>query len=124
MAGLSTDNLRPGDSIPDADHVTHYCRPRVYPDGQFTAAAFLPRASEVYLSVNWIEFFRAGEDPIERIRCMLGKKLGLRGCLSLGQAGLRGALMTLRSSLCRAGAAAGVYPAAGTLAAALRRGKR
>ena len=84
MTGLATDSIQPGDSIPDTDHVTHYCRPFVYPDGQFAAAAFLPRAAEPYLSLNWIEFFRAAEDPIECIRCALGKKLGLSssGCIA------------------------------------------
>ena len=84
MTGLATDSIQPGDSIPDTDHVTHHCRPFVYPDGQFAAAAFLPRAAEPYLSLNWIEFFRAAEDPIECIRCALGKKLGLSssGCIA------------------------------------------
>ena len=45
-----------GDILPDADHVSRYCKPSaVDRQGQPMAAAFVPRSDETYLSVNWLE---------------------------------------------------------------------
>jgi hypothetical protein len=44
-----------GETIPDSDHVGRYCGARTVDNGEITAAAFMLRSSEVYLSVNWME---------------------------------------------------------------------
>ena len=46
-----------GDILPDADHVSRYCKPSaVDRQGRPMAAAFLPRRDEEFLSVNWLEY--------------------------------------------------------------------
>ena len=46
-----------GDIVPDADHVSGYCKPSaVDRQGRPMAAAFLPRSDEEFLSVNWLEY--------------------------------------------------------------------
>ncbi len=56
--------------IPDSDHVVRYCKPSQVDDGVPSPAAFLPRRTEGYLSVNWLEFFGALSrlDAVERVR--------------------------------------------------------
>ena len=44
-----------GQQIPDADHVARYCRASTVEDGEISAAAFMLRHGEEYLSVNWLE---------------------------------------------------------------------
>jgi len=44
-----------GDNIPPTDHVVHYCYGKMIDDGQILGAAFLPRPTDSYLSVNWLE---------------------------------------------------------------------
>jgi hypothetical protein len=45
-----------GAAIPDENHVARYCKPFTFDeDGQPTLTAFLLRAAETYLSVNWLE---------------------------------------------------------------------
>lgn len=47
-------------SVPDEDHVSRYCKPSaVNESGLPLSAAFLPKQGEEYLSVNWLEYFRA-----------------------------------------------------------------
>src|SRR3989339_1608140 len=41
-----------GDNIPPTDHVVHYCYGKMIDDGQILGAAFLPRPTDSYLSVN------------------------------------------------------------------------
>jgi hypothetical protein len=41
--------------IPEADHVARYCRASTVEDGEISAAAFMLRQGEEYLSVNWLE---------------------------------------------------------------------
>ncbi len=41
--------------IPDIDHVARYCRASTVEDGEISAAAFMLRQGEEYLSVNWLE---------------------------------------------------------------------
>jgi hypothetical protein len=44
-----------GQPIPDFDHVARYCGPRTVENGEISAAAFMLRDGEEYLSVNWLE---------------------------------------------------------------------
>ena len=47
-------------SLPDGDHVSRYCKPSAVDErGLPLSAAFLPKQGEEYLSVNWLEYFRA-----------------------------------------------------------------
>ena len=49
-----------GTELPDADHVSRYCKPAtVGQDGLPIAAAFELRPGEDFLSVNWLEYFVA-----------------------------------------------------------------
>ena len=46
--------------LPDGDHVSRYCRSSAVDErGLPLSAAFLPKQGEEYLSVNWLEYFRA-----------------------------------------------------------------
>jgi hypothetical protein len=44
-----------GQAIPDSDHVARYCKASTVEDGEVSAAAFMMRETEEYLSVNWLE---------------------------------------------------------------------
>lgn len=44
-----------GDVLPDKHHVSRLCLPKTVQDNQLLGAAFLPRAEDNYLSVNWLE---------------------------------------------------------------------
>jgi len=44
-----------GESVPDSDHISRFCKPTQAPDGQIQATAFLLRQGEESLSVNWLE---------------------------------------------------------------------
>ena len=44
-----------GQAIPDSDHVGRYCGARTVENGEISAAAFMLREGEEYLSVNWLE---------------------------------------------------------------------
>ena len=48
-----------GDQLPDADHVSRYCRPRMLENGRPKPGAFHLRPGEEHLSVHWLEFFGA-----------------------------------------------------------------
>lgn len=64
-----------GDPIPDINHVARYCRATA----SDTGAAFLLRAGESFISVNWLEYLRLGtrSEEIEEVRRVLGSKLTL-----------------------------------------------
>lgn len=68
-----------GDQIPDSDHVMRYCGGSSCPSGTITAAAFLLRAVDDYVSVNWLEFLKLKTrvEEIAEIRRVLEKKLTL-----------------------------------------------
>ena len=55
---------------PDQDHVARFCRPRQVYEGQIQATAFMLRAGEESLSVNWLEFLNCSnrENEITKIR--------------------------------------------------------
>jgi len=44
-----------GQPVPEADHVARYCRASSVENGEISAAAFMLRQGEEYLSVNWLE---------------------------------------------------------------------
>lgn len=44
-----------GDSIPETDNVSRYCKPSVVDNGLPLVGAFVPRPSERHVSVNWLE---------------------------------------------------------------------
>ena len=44
-------------ALDDDDHVSRYCSPRTIENGMPTGVAFLPRTTDDYLSVNWLEYF-------------------------------------------------------------------
>lgn len=46
-----------GDPVPDSDHVARFCRPAWVSEGEIQATAFMLRANEESLSVNWLEIF-------------------------------------------------------------------
>ena len=47
-----------GDALPDADHVSRYCKPSTVQDGKVQPNAFFFRDGEDYLSVNWLEYLK------------------------------------------------------------------
>ena len=59
-----------GEKIPDQNHIARFCRPMQAPEGQIQATAFMLRASEESLSVNWLEFLNCSnrESEITKIR--------------------------------------------------------
>jgi hypothetical protein len=70
-----------GDSIPDTDHVSHYCAPKKVSDGRPKPDAFLPRSTESYLSANWLEhehFKQSNACAIDQVRGILGRKIELK----------------------------------------------
>ena len=71
-----------GDPLPDADHVSRYCKPSaVASDGLPKVAAFLPRDDEGHLSVNWLEYLDCPDlgTAVESVRSTFqAKGYGLR----------------------------------------------
>ena len=45
-------------TLDDEDHVSRYCSPRTIDKGVLTGMSFLPRSTDDYLSVNWLEYFK------------------------------------------------------------------
>ena len=69
-----------GDKIPPTDHVAHYCYGKMIDDGQVLASAFLPRPTETYLSVNWLEWFKCSDrsSEIMEVRKRYATKFNLK----------------------------------------------
>lgn len=70
-----------GTLIPNDDQIARYCKPSCVEDGVPLVTAFLPRNDESYLSVNWLEYFRATNPSaaVDRVRDVFCKKgYGLR----------------------------------------------
>jgi len=59
-----------GETIPDQNHIARFCRPMQAPEGQIQATAFMLRADDESLSVNWLEFFNCSnrENEIAKIQ--------------------------------------------------------
>lgn len=66
-----------GPEIPDSNNIARYCSPRTVPDGNLQATAFLLRADESELSVNWLEYLgRANrEGEIDALKEVFARKL-------------------------------------------------
>ena len=58
------------EKIPDQNHIARFCRPMQAPEGQIQATAFMLRACDESLSVNWLEFLNCSsrESEITKIR--------------------------------------------------------
>ncbi len=64
------------EAIPDQSHIARFCRPMQVHDGQIQATAFMLRADEESLSVNWLEFLNCSnrESEITKIRKIYSNK--------------------------------------------------
>jgi hypothetical protein len=54
-----------GEKIPVQNHIARFCRPMQVHDGQIQATAFMLRADEESLSVNWLEFLNCSSRKCE-----------------------------------------------------------
>jgi hypothetical protein len=54
-----------GQAIPDSDHVGRYCKASTVENGEISAAAFMLRETEEYLSVNWLEELNRSDRAIQ-----------------------------------------------------------
>ncbi len=57
-----------GETIPDQNHIARFCRPTQAPEGQIQATAFMLRANEEGLSVNWLEFLNCSNRESEIVK--------------------------------------------------------
>ena len=66
-----------GQAIPDSDHVGRYCKASTVENGEISAAAFMVRKAEEYLSVNWLETLnRSGRaTQISELQSLYARKL-------------------------------------------------
>lgn len=71
-----------GETLPDHDAVLRMCKTKqLHPEtAKPTAAAFLPREGETFLSVNWIQYFGPIplESAVDAIRTVLQQKMSVR----------------------------------------------
>ena len=80
-----------GDPLPDKDHISRYCSPRQVENGLPLAAAFEMRsATEEYLSVNWLEYWKTSDrqNALVHVRAELElkvKKAGRFAVLNVGE---------------------------------------
>lgn len=54
-----------GDKIPEKDNIARFCAPKTAPDGEIQATAFMLRAREENLSVNWLEYLNCSNRDSE-----------------------------------------------------------
>ena len=68
-----------GDKISSQHHIARYCKPTQAQDGQIQATAFMLRAGEESLSVNWLELLRHSvrEGEIAELRRIYSAKLSV-----------------------------------------------
>ena len=72
-----------GASIPSDDHVIRYVRPTDVEEDEVSAAAFMLRATEESLSVNWIEQLPGSrQDQLRSLRSLLLLNLARNGRLA------------------------------------------
>ena len=66
-----------GQAIPDSDHVGRYCKASTVENGEISAAAFMMRETEQYLSVNWLEVLNRSDRAIQirDLRALYATKL-------------------------------------------------
>jgi hypothetical protein len=88
---MGLDLRMKGDRIPNQNHISRYCKPTQVLDGQIQATAFMLRAGEESLSVNWLEFLghSSREEEIADIRKIYSAKLsiGVRAKIAILNAG-------------------------------------
>lgn len=92
-----------GDDLPNADHIARYCPPRQIADGLPLASAFVPRAHDSHLSVNWLEFFDApnSKDAVDEMRAVFGAAFELRPNGRFAVLNVRNAKLVARAQLQR-----------------------
>jgi len=68
-----------GDKIPDSDNIARFCRPMQVIEGEIQATAFMLRADEESLSVNWLEFLKCSdrENEIREIQRIYSETLSV-----------------------------------------------
>lgn len=54
-----------GDAIPDKNHMSRYCKATQVADGEILSTAFMLRAGEESLSVNWLELLKCSTRDTE-----------------------------------------------------------
>jgi hypothetical protein len=66
-----------GQLIPDSDHVGRYCKASTVENGEISAAAFMVRKTEEYLSVNWLEELNRSDraTQIRELQSLYARKL-------------------------------------------------
>jgi hypothetical protein len=66
-----------GQAIPHSDHVGRYCKASTVENGEISAAAFMMRETEQYLSVNWLEVLNRSDRTIQirDLRALYATKL-------------------------------------------------
>jgi hypothetical protein len=64
--------------IPDAHHISRFCKASQVEDGKVQAVAFMLRPGEPYLSVNWLEYLGCTnrDDEIAEMRRVYSKFTG------------------------------------------------
>lgn len=78
-----------GDKIADENHIARLCMPKsVTDDGQIEASAFILKANEESLSVNWLEYLNCSDrsSEIAKLRGIYSSKLnrvGLRAKIAV-----------------------------------------
>ena len=78
--------------IPDSDHVSRYCGGSHVEDGEISGTAFMLRANEEYLSVNWLEFLQLSNrqkeiQEVSRVLKDKGRILGATSVIAVLNAG-------------------------------------
>ena len=92
-----------GDDLPNADRIARYCPPRQVVDGLPLASAFIPRAHDLHLSVNWLEFFDTPNltDAVDEMRTVFGAAFALRPNGRFAVLNVRNAKLVARAQLQR-----------------------
>lgn len=92
-----------GDDLPNADHIARYCPPRQIADGLPLTSAFVLRAQDSHLSVNWLEFFDAPNltDAVDEMRAAFGAAFDLRPNGRFAVLNVRNAKLVARAQLRR-----------------------
>ena len=73
-----------GNQLPDDHHVVRYVKPSLVEDETIDGGAFLLRASETALSVNWMEAFEGNrQDQLNEVRRLSRLNLARNGRFAL-----------------------------------------
>ncbi len=69
-----------GNTVPDDNHIARLCLRQHVDNGQILATAFHLRSSDVFLSVNWLEYLRctSRDKEIEEIQKVYSTKLTIK----------------------------------------------